>query len=1235
MSKNSGHDVNFYARLFLKRVILMKFMRFLGILWLLIPCVSFAAGSTDFQNATKLLTAARRGDIQTVQVLINAGVDVDYVDSTGLSLVCTAVMNNDTRAIQILEMYGADASDCDKQIKKYKQKTKVAARGEEYGFFSGLSSTQILALSAVGVAAVLGGVVLLTKVFDDDGGHGSSGTNGDRPNKNPDDSSATVSGTNLFAQNLPYGPGCIGDTCSQDYELWEQMRDFEYMSNNGFNYLMVARAYDPFVRGYLGMATVRNDTTKVIFDLSKYPFQQEVGGGKPVNVAVVTGSGVNATGSAMDGLIYWFDETQKNSLISFCNSTDGSVSAACQEAVDASVKTSHKYYNYSGATAGTSENASFDLSGSGTVFGLANADDTKFAKIIAGWEGDEVGTQDYYGFIPNGQLTVYKTGNGNAWVDPTTPVSTTYHIAGDNVAVGDTFNLFGGTLTVTEVNNGAFVATSGGDTYHGYIIGDKLFIDSNADGNTNQMYVFNGTNLDLSKELAVADYKNYAAIYDAVQLRDSGNYVSNVVANLSLPATSVALDYATVAAAKMLNDAATTDALKKSVYKGLINNYYNLNSADDGTMNQPGTDAENAFVSLGNYQQQILVNSAGHNLVGLGAGQSLAPLVATFENFAPVVYNNLQNLFMTVVAVSPADGTQNKTISQYNESGAGKIELSTWQDVNDNTINYSSRICGLTGTGNGGAMNPWCFAAPGTTDLEATAAMAGSVALVKSAFNYMTPKEIFLLLALTADGPYLGTDPTTDVGWKTKDGTDNGHDLINYLRGMYTLPGDLNTSNEQYLESFKTAFGFGLINLERATKPGTNIYYFGSDKNVIVSSDGVSYWRKAPASSSSSSSARASSVFSLTNSGAIKTSFFDVIESSDGSISLPRVWNMTLTGDNSRHGLYMGDVLGEFSVDSTNKRQSKIDNMTFEMALSPRAYNDNLNGLDDLRVNFSNEKYDVYARYQRHLTNGESRFGGRANGVLALVANSVESGAKYKIGNFAFGAHAFSGNITDENLLENDPVVSSQFEPKRLGLANGASVDTEYNNGKFGLNVSFGSMNETDTVLGMQSDGLVALNGGNTQYFDTVATYNPFDWMKITARATFANTDAKLGNGIISSLSTIKSNAFAFGFDIGGFDFTASMPLAVIDGKMGYDYADLNVVENDGKYEVVANNPHVEYLDLSAQKRELRFDTSYKHSIGEWTDAGVGFIYRVNPNNTNAFGNESIFMFKMHHRLGI
>ena len=88
------------------------------------PVGAMAAGA-DFNMAAQLLSAARNGNTRLVQNLINSGADVNYVDSTGVSVVCTAVMNNDRQAVQILQMYGADASQCDRQIKKQKQKTLV------------------------------------------------------------------------------------------------------------------------------------------------------------------------------------------------------------------------------------------------------------------------------------------------------------------------------------------------------------------------------------------------------------------------------------------------------------------------------------------------------------------------------------------------------------------------------------------------------------------------------------------------------------------------------------------------------------------------------------------------------------------------------------------------------------------------------------------------------------------------------------------------------------------------------------------------------------------------------------------------------------------------------------------------------------------------------------------------------------------------------------------------------
>lgn len=1209
-----------------------------------IPGVAFGVGGSDFQNAAQLLSAARRGDTQTVQSLLNAGVDINYVDSTGLSLVCTAVMNNDKKTIQILQMYGADASGCDRQIKKYKQKSKVAAKGEEYDFFSGLSSSHIVALSAVGIAAVIGGVALLSNIFDSDHKNNNGGSSsGSRPNGSGDGSA--TAGNPLLTPSLPYGPACKNGNCptvglSESYKEWEpntdtlRQWDFEFMSDpvNGFNYLMASHAYDAFIRGYLGMNTIRVGSDKLPFDLTTldYAPADRPDGGKPVNVAMITGSGVNLTGSAEDGLLYWFDDSQISNAQQQCKQY-GSNSEQCSEALAAAKHPAHKYGNFSGNSMPGTENATgFDLSGIGTVFDGATIEDTILAKIIAGWEGNERAAGDYYGFIPNGQLNVYRTGDGKYFVDPDSSAIATgsYSFAnGTSIDENDTITLFGDkTLKVTKVDGTSFIATYGtGDdmvTYHGFVVGNTLYIDSNADKDINQIYTMNEGSLTLSKVAQQADYKTYTAMLNAIKSENS-----KVVANFALPAASSGIDYKTVTDAKALYDRSDQNPTVFFVDDGLFNQYYDYDGDDTISGNKkPSYNAQTAFDNLSVYNK-IWVNPAGWNRFGEMDGASLAPQVATFENFMPVVVDGMENLFMTVVAVQPgnATGTSGQSIADYSAAGVGTMQLSQWSDSDENY--YQSRICGLTGTGNNGAMNPWCFAAPGTTDLEATAAMAGAVALVHSAFDYLTPKQVFLLLALTADGPYLGTNPNSSTNTVWSDA-----DLIAYLKKLYTLPDGMYDDANVYLDNFKQAFGYGVVNLERATRPGTNIYFFnGTD--IISGTTNKPYWGKALQASTS----RGSSVFSLTGRGAVETAFFDVLESRDGSMALPRIWKNTLSlnTDNGKHALYMGDVLGEFNVDSTNKRSSQVGQLKIDMAMSERSYNDNLNGLDDMRVAWTTDNFDVAAQYQHHLTDGESRFDGRANGVLGLVSNTVSAQSMYKNGRFGFGGRAFVGAITDENLLDKDPVVTAQFEPGRLGLANGGSFDAKYTDDKFGLNISFGMMRENNTVLGMVSDGLLAMNNANTTYIDTLATYKPFEKVKLSLRGTFAETRADKQSEFISELSDIKSNAFAFGTDVGNFSFTFALPLAVTKGTMGYGYADFDIVENNGKYEIAVNNPHMEYIDLSAPKRELRFSASYKHALGDWTDAGVGLIYRVNPNNIDAFGNESVLMFKLHHRLGI
>ena len=133
-----------------------------------------------------------------------------------------------------------------------------------------------------------------------------------------------------------------------------------------------------------------------------------------------------------------------------------------------------------------------------------------------------------------------------------------------------------------------------------------------------------------------------------------------------------------------------------------------------------------------------------------------------------------------------------------------------------------------------------------------------------------------------------------------------------------------------------------------------------------------------------------------------------------------------------------------------------------------------------------------------------------------------------------------------------------------------------------------------------------------------------------------ARTVADSSGWFVLGLDDIYSNSFALGANIGNFEFVASMPLAITRGALQYAHAEYEVEQiDDNNYELNIRDAHIADLSLGPQKREVRFAGTYRHSFGEFTDGAIGFIYRVNPNHTDDFGNESVFMLKLSHRLGI
>ncbi|MFQ6739703.1 MAG: ankyrin repeat domain-containing protein [Alphaproteobacteria bacterium] len=1128
----------------------MKFIRLIVFCLFLAPVTSFAAGGGDFITAAQLLAAAKNADIQQVQALINNGADVNYVDKTGLSIVCTALMNNDVRAAQILQMYGADASVCDKQIRQYKQKT---AKPDSGGLFSGLSSAQSIALAAAGAAVIVGGTVLLTKVFDPDNGNGNPST-GNRGEGGGDGPGGGGGLKPTFTIPDGVAPDAEYTTNLDVYSAGAFKNSFDLMSSAApyENYLLMMHGYSPFARGYLGQRTLRNALNKPLNLSGNNLGTEPVGGGRPVNVALVTANGINTggTSSLTDKFIIWGNVNDNSTSV-----TGGS-----------NTMISSKYYN-NVITLGANDNSVdddstaedstllslFDLAGHGTVINNTDATplDNLLAKIVAGRTPfSEV--NDYIGFLPNGQLTVFRTGGGK-----------------------------------------------------------------NADGQS-------------------IDYFNYKALVNSAGLYIAGdlNYSTEKPGNLGRSRPTVFANAAMVPSLR-LTDAKTIDSVlsfsagdtRLEGFLGYINAAYDVIQDDYF----PAADAHALFGSVGNVYPGTTVILKPMLVFSTGAYQTDSSFTgdvkkATFENAAPLVYPNLEHSFMSVVSVAlSGNGTKDAT----NVSGfapSGKYELTRWADNSgDDPVYYESRICGTAGTGTNG-IDPWCFASAGVTDEMSVASAAGAIGAVQSAFSYMTNDQVFSLLALTADGAYLGTN--------SSGGGFSENSLTAYLQSMYELPGEYQGKVElgtmKYLDAFKEVFGYGLINLERATTPGKSIYFY--DGSNIVSSKGNAFWRAA-----SNTAFNLSAPFGARG-ATISAPFYDVLTSVDGEMSMPRIWENKFTiGADSAHALYMGDVLGDLKTRSDDDSQKmQLGNMTFSMATSTRSYPDNLNGLDNLNFNYDRDTFALNAGFQRYLTDGESRFNGMANPILGLASNAITAGGEYKYGNFAFGGRAFSGVINDDALLQTNPMISSNYEPLHLGFARGGQANVAWHNDKFMLSGAIGVLNETDTLLGAQTSGLLNMGNGNTTYVDMTARYAPYDNVSFTLRSTFARTYANPSGNFVLGMSELDSNSFALGADIGNLNLTVSQPLAVRRGSLHYAYAQYDIVESGaGHYDLVVSDTGIRDLSLVPEKREVRFTGTYRHQFGKFTDGAFGFMYRINPNNTDVFGNESIFMLKMTHRLGI
>ncbi|MDR3208860.1 MAG: ankyrin repeat domain-containing protein [Rickettsiales bacterium] len=1094
--------------------------------------VAHAANSQGFQLAAQLLSAARNGNIPMVERLVNGGADVNYTDGTGLSIVCTAIMNNDMKAAQILQVYGADASRCDSQIRRYKNKLPKENSG---GLFSGLSNTQNLTLAAGGAALVVGGVYLLGDSFFGGGNDGndsnSSGGSGDRPNTGS--SSGGGSGgtaTPDASMSIPYGPaewdfatgkqkdnvGTPGYAArlATNMNVYSgaasNIKDFAYMNNKvvdgtqqgiAQNYMFLMGGYAGLARGYNGQITPRTNNNAPFRNPSA-PLNSNLA---PISVALVTANGVNPAGTADDD---W--------EIAYCQNT-------------ADTTCSQKATRYKNGKIGA-ETSGYDLSGAGSAFNSSALSlDSLLVKIVVG--GGDHTDPDFIGFMPNGQLALYRTGGGKKYK---TDLGAFTRVDASNVKIGGT------------------TYTLGGDGYY-YKSGDTT------------AYGLQNNNL---WEMEAQAYKNFEAMKFAL-----GG--SPIIANAAIPKN---MKGASVEGIGMV--ASPTNASGKiSVLLTLIDYYYYNNAAADGSTfsnPDPTTFLNQASLPTG----PLVIFSAGEYQTGLGYGTNT--LFATFDNAAPIAFANLEHRFMTAAAVSLQGGT-----GSYNNASDApaygtnkKYTLSSYSTGNDK---YAARACGMAGLGYEG-VDPWCFAAAGTTGEQAVAALAGAAGLIKGAFSYMTLEQIFKLMALTADGKYYNPQE---------------------LNNMYQLPADLLAEANlpaasdtnywtEWKKLFNKVFGYGMANIERATRPGQQLYFYSSDKKTSAG-----YWSATPAANRAATVFMPSAAFGG-RAATISTPMFDFVENADGTESMPRVFDFTVDFGGETHGLNLNNLLGEISFDepeSDEKIKFQLDD----------------NGREIKNLEWKSNNFAV--QYKKN--GGAGTFVN--DNPLAFAGNVLTTSVENSISGFVFRISAAAGSVTNDGLLEHDPALANAFTPAKLGNIYGFDSSVQIGALRFGA----GYVDEDKTTLGAYSGGLLDFGGGKTTYASAEAKLGAF-----TARYAAARTETNPGFGFIDSMTELYSDAYSLGADFGKWSFNISRPLAIMDGKLKYMHTNYELVETPEGYGL-ESGAEMHELNLAPKRRETRLAVAYQPTISDRTKLAFGLIERINPNNTS--GHEEILLMKFRH----
>lgn len=515
-----------------------------------------------------------------------------------------------------------------------------------------------------------------------------------------------------------------------------------------------------------------------------------------------------------------------------------------------------------------------------------------------------------------------------------------------------------------------------------------------------------------------------------------------------------------------------------------------------------------------------------------------------------------------------------------------------------NNISAFSNICGVAA--------PWCISAPGDVVTSVSNNAADNLYATGSGTSFAAPYVTGAVAVLSGAFPQLQPEVIRQIILETA--TDLG------------TPG------------IDSVYGWGLLNLNKATDPSTGGW--GVTLSGNFNSSGFAF---------ESSNAQLTSAFGDALSNANLNLMF--LDSYKKNYYIPL--NSLVANKKSAVSTFnMAQKLDDYGKSYFENNISLNDNLNFAYSLENKTLGDELftrhnkTEVDRFVANFllgsesNNLNLKAFSGIEYGSFSNFAALNGADDNNLLITSNLSNPYLGLNESSSGFAMQNESGNISQKFLmLKGENKENESLSESKKNESKALSYEVAYKVPKLSSVISLesGLLNEDEGFLGSNANGAFNIKDNTKTYFQNAsAKYNVSDNLSLFGSYTIGMSKIENEqNSIFKSFSNVFSNAYALGFAYDGvlqqtdkFGFNYSTPLRVISGK-----ADLSLPKAiDSSGNIVSSNYNV---SLKPDGKEEDFELFYTTSLTDDLKLSLSSLLRLQPDNIESADAETVVMLKL------